>query len=169
MPRRAWRVRTRMAPLADPLRLFLETGDPGRGNLTLFLLARPGGAPEVLRPTWEQHRNKIMAAWLEECPGRRPYGWWYGGDAPEPRRVLQRAPATTCAVRRRAWGVAPLQPDIAITIESQATYLKRLDLLAPDEAARLTASDFAPVVLEPDEDEKEETMSATQQHRRFAR
>ena len=159
MPRRAWRVRTRTASLADPMRVLLETGDPGRGNLTLFLLSRPGGAggaPEVLRPVWEQHRDEIMTAWIEEHPGRRPYGWWYGGDAPEPRRVLQHGPTTTCAVRCRAWGVAPLQPDIRCTIESQATFLRRVRLLSRAEAARLTAADFAPVVLEPGEDERED-------------
>jgi hypothetical protein len=160
VPRRRWRSRFRTARLADPLRVFLETGNPGHGNLTLHLLSRPDRTPEVLRPMWQQHRDEIMAAWLEERPGRRPYGWWYGGDAPEPRRVLQRGPATTCAIRHRGWGVEPLQPDIKCAVESQPTYLRRLHLLSPTEAARLTAADFAPVVLKPNEDEKEDNDDA---------
>ena len=56
---------------------------------------------------------------------------------------------------RRAWGAPMLQPDIAVTVESQAAFLQRLSLLAPGEAARLTSADFAPVVLEPGHDEEE--------------
>jgi hypothetical protein len=145
-----------MTPLADPVRVFRETGVAEGGNLTRFLRSRPGLDPEMLRPLWEQHRDVILTAWAEQFPGRRPWAWWSGGDAPELRQVLQRDPAPTCAIRRRAWGVVPLHPDIAVTIESQAAYLQRLALLTAEERRRLPPAAYAPVVLAPGEIEHEE-------------
>ncbi|HET8903655.1 MAG TPA: hypothetical protein VFN16_06655 [Saccharospirillum sp.] len=33
---------------------------------------------------WQRHREKIIAAWIIEYPGTRPYAWWKF-DAPGPR------------------------------------------------------------------------------------
>lgn len=150
MPRRRWRSRTRTARLVDPLRAFLESGDPGHGQLTLFILSRPGGDPALLRPLWERHRDEILPAWVGQHPGRRPWAWWVC-DAPGPRHVLDHGPVSTCVVRRRAWGAEPIQPDIKVTIEAQAAFLLRAGLLFRGEAERLTARDYAPILLAPGE------------------
>ena len=77
----------------------------------------PGMEDDVkrLRQTWAEHRDGILAQFVQAHPGRRPCGFWLietpDNDPPSD--------------------------------EAQASWLRRHGLLLPDEAARLTAADFA--------------------------
>ena len=50
-------------------------------------------------------------------------------------------------------GVAP-DPNDPPTFESEAAYLRRLDLLLPGELERLTEADFEPELVEPEDDDE---------------
>lgn len=71
----------------------------------------------VARTLWATHREQVLAGWVARHPGTRPSCWWRF-DAPH------------------VFDVDPLPQ------ESQAAFLKRCGLLAPEEARRLTANDF---------------------------
>jgi hypothetical protein len=112
---------------------------------------------------------------IKTRPGHRPPIWW-ANEAPEPRsklggigdlhgdvygrggypRYRLGLPAEewiTAELQRKqaALGMrvrgTPIDPADSPTFESQAAYLRRLDLLQPDEARRLTAADFEPETL----------------------
>ena len=68
--------------LPDNIRLLLETGSGPTGNAETFLME---GSDQRMQAVWEQFKNEIMAAWIREHPGSRPWAWWEI-DAPEPRR-----------------------------------------------------------------------------------
>lgn len=55
----------------------------------------------------------------------------------------------------------PIDPDNPPIFESQATYLKRHNLLEPGEEHRLTAKDFEPEVILPEEEETEPECAGT--------
>jgi hypothetical protein len=41
----------------------------------------------AVESAWQELRGELLAAWIPEHPGRRPWGWWRF-DAPEPMRRL---------------------------------------------------------------------------------
>ncbi|HEY7116562.1 MAG TPA: hypothetical protein VH475_08250 [Tepidisphaeraceae bacterium] len=42
---------------------------------------------EVRRDYWEQHRDEVLAEWVAQHPGTRPWSWWHFAMS-EPRRVI---------------------------------------------------------------------------------
>lgn len=108
------------------------------GVLELLLnLPLPAGAnpflPHTARKDWDQWwaelGEEVLQLWTRRSPGSRPPMWWRY-ISPEPRRVLANG------TRR---------------IESEAAFLKRLNLLLPGEERRLRAADFEPVERREDE------------------
>lgn len=104
---------------------------------------------------WQAHGAAILEAWIGLWPGTRPWAWWEH-DAPEHRRIVAvtidgkpaplSATPTCIATREHRFGVVgsywggdwPF--NLSVTYETEAAYLARLDLLAPEEAASLAAS-----------------------------
>jgi hypothetical protein len=75
--------RRRDTELPDAVRVFLETGEvPSDGEpMQTFALRRT--APTL----WQEWSEEILADFVAERPGQRPWGWWKF-SAPEPRRRL---------------------------------------------------------------------------------
>ena len=107
---------------------------------------------EAMRAAWEELRDKLLADWISEKPGTRPYAWWCF-DAPERRRRIDGLPhpfdnldrkAMIDAVEGEAFAGyrekmtqlyygAPSSlcdpDDFDAEYESETDYLARLDLL----------------------------------------
>ena len=110
---------------------------------------------------WAQIRDDLIARWAEERPGRRPRAWWRF-DAKEMRQrlggkgdaILEALPSQEVyhvgiPIRWRQPGYVgpagtPVDPKDPPIFESEAEYLRRLDLLLPGELERLTPDDFTP-------------------------
>jgi hypothetical protein len=111
------------------------------------------GIGEVtLEELWRRHKDAVLAAWVEERPGSRPSCWWRW-DAKEGRRkvggagearYLRYEPGKYRSLKGMPteYLLGTLDPADWPRFESQAHYLRRLDLLLPGEAKRLTAEDF---------------------------
>jgi hypothetical protein len=78
---------------------------------------------DTWRAWWRTAGPEVLAEWTRRRPGTRPSTWWRF-IAPEPRRTIANG------------------RDL---IESEASYLRRLDLLLPGEERRLRPDAFAPV------------------------
>jgi hypothetical protein len=151
------RRRTGRQPLTEPLERFLITGEYGGGtqfSFDIFLLAGEAirGNFSAVRALWTEYGASLLARWLIEHPGERPYAWWLI-DAPEPRQCLDDP-------GRHVWPVArwpeymwrqrrgiPLLDQIGhftVTFESQAAYLDRLGLLGAAERLELSPDVFEP-------------------------
>jgi hypothetical protein len=127
----------------------------GRGGAWSFLEKRD------LRDVWHEHAEAILAHHVKRRPGTRPARWWQF-DAPEPRRRLggTGTPLHECSayVAPFTYGIptawrthgdfftsgTPIDPEDPPAFESEAAYLLRLNLLLPDELARLLPEDFDP-------------------------
>jgi hypothetical protein len=79
------------APLSEALRHFLDPGTtdidthPADADaLAIFCRRRD---EMTLRALWGEHRDEVLAEWIAEAPGTRPWAWWQL-EAPEPRRRL---------------------------------------------------------------------------------
>lgn len=113
------------------------------------------------RALWSVWREELLASWITDTPGTRPYAWWLI-DAP---RAYVDGIATPCAEARahvggcgrpvlqgvNAWLVShsrgtpfftDIDPNDPPRIESQAQYLRRFALLTFDELQRLTPAVF---------------------------
>jgi hypothetical protein len=101
--------------------------------------------PDTLEAHWRIQRDDVLAWWIKRHPGTRPWCWWRF-DAPEDRRQIGGTgyPASEAPDHGVTWlwcGVDPKHPPI---VESQAAYLKRLELLADGETG---GGDMAPEAL----------------------
>jgi hypothetical protein len=76
--------------------------------------------------------------------GCRPWAWWKY-EAPEPRRLLSGDPAHATMDGERWFGVPMLyhsaEAHTSMIFETQAAYLRRLGLLLPGEAERISEKD----------------------------
>jgi hypothetical protein len=108
---------------------------------------------------WAQHRDEVLAYWVEAHPGTRPLGWWRleapglrqriggVGEPWQTRDVLYGVPLVWNAGRYlNLWPNPPMPIDGANppTFESSATYLDRHALLGLGERDRLADDDFRP-------------------------
>jgi len=146
-PRRGKRRRQRRDWLSEYLVTGIEPHDDPELNPFEVIHMCQIDRPE-LRSAWE--RSTIMRDWNK--PGCRPYAWWlydaprgtfpgayYDGRFPEPRLQLG---GTGCPLHE-ALSYYPIEyfgiwnwfgdPDNPPTFETQFEYLKRHELLLPDE------------------------------------
>jgi hypothetical protein len=160
--RRPQLVRT---PFTSALRRFLESGDYGGGegshlDFKIFDLAGAvlHGEYDEIRARWAEHGAGLLADWIREHPGTRPFAWWIL-EATEPRRVLEGAahvlpagPAWWEPDWRGHFGVPAVEQSgrFVVVVESEPAYLERLGLLARGERRRLAAENFAPEKVEVD-------------------
>ena len=121
---------------------------------------------DELRPRWLENRDEIMADYIKQFPGRRPWAWWIC-DAPRAtvdddmpklwadrlipaRYVYDDAGRRVCldldAGEDWRQGVPWVHPheDHAVAYESEAAWLLRHDLLTAAEKKRLHKGDFLP-------------------------
>lgn len=101
---------------------------------------------------WRQHRAELLAEFVEEHPGRRPWAWW-AFDAPGLRRIVGGGPCSAGNAAGCSWGlplVLDADPRRPPLVESEAAYLKRLRLLLPGELRRIKASELEAQALELD-------------------
>jgi hypothetical protein len=116
-----------------------------------------------LKRLWESIREEVLADWTSEKPGTRPPGWWEF-DSPGPRQRVGGTGNTQAAARGVSdvyacgmplyWiddtyakhypGAVAVDATDPPRFEAEATYLKRLGLLAPGELKLLTPADFEP-------------------------
>jgi len=111
------------------------------------------------KQVWLNHADAVVAEWVASWPGCRPFAWWYY-SAREPR---QRLGGIGDSVGAPLWyGLPPAwcwpeydHPPGTVVIdradpprfESEAFFLRRLNLLLPGEARRIRKADFAPEVV----------------------
>jgi hypothetical protein len=158
-------LKDRREPLSPAMRMYLELG---LGALHAFAKAsRPEEyesavyfTPEVDRAAaWQAYGEEITADWAAGHAGTRPWGWWQF-VASAPRTCLEGAPYVWKAgvgdwVWRQEFGL-PGRPQARrpgakperLVFESQAVYLRRLDLLIPGEAERIPAEALEPEIVE---------------------
>jgi hypothetical protein len=104
---------------------------------------------------WAEFGGDVVAWWIKDRPGTRPWCWWKY-SAPEPRKrvggvgTVDGNPEYLPDFRLpRADAFVAVDPSDPPSFESQAAYLKRLKVLLPGEEKRLTRHDFAPEAIEP--------------------
>ena len=105
------------------LELLLDRPLPPEANPFLPHTARRDWAQ-----WWAELGEEALQRWTRRAPGTRPRFWWRFIST-EPRRMLSNG---------------------ARQMESQAAYLRRMELLLPGEERRLRESDFAPVAVRED-------------------
>lgn len=113
---------------------------------------------------WRAVRKELLAMWISEQPGTRPFAWWLidaprAGAGPQPRQHVGGSgriatvgvyPETIVA-RAGAPCFEFVDPDDPPRIESEAAYLRRLSLLLPEESRALKRRDFEPELLTTEE------------------
>jgi hypothetical protein len=161
VPRRRWLGKVRRASsLSIAWRFMLERGefppdellDESDDKVELF---RAWHSPAA-KPVWHDHGDQILADWILEHPGTRPWAWWTF-DAAEPRHVVtgselllpKDAPTDWEWCWRQRFGVQAFQhfrPREAPSplVESEPGYLRRLALLTAEERAGLEEEAFQP-------------------------
>ncbi len=127
---------------------------------------------EARRVAWEDLREGLLADWIEEHPGTRPWAWWKydapkakapgvpdwhlsemveprlrvgGSGAPSWEKYPAILPYFTRGIPDSWEGFDKADPPL---IESEASYLKRLGLFLPGEEKRLPADAFEPERVE---------------------
>jgi hypothetical protein len=102
------------------------------------------GGPDF-EAEWQSARDELMAVWLKEHPGTRPWAWWAFDCTTGPRLRMggtgrrEKQTIMDCGIPcKNTWwrDVDPARPPL---YESQAAYLQRHDLLAPAEKKWLAA------------------------------
>lgn len=135
---------------------YLVTGEPAVPPCRAYFLQ------DRARTLWNANRAELLAEWITDRPGSRPWAWWKW-DAPEPRRRRLGGTGRPWASSlsfglptywRRAGEMEtllaafePIDPADPPTFESQAAYLDRLGLLVEGERERLTKRDFSPEII----------------------
>jgi hypothetical protein len=140
------------------------TPDDSESKFEVFMLGDPGG--DALRELWGHARGEVLAGWVKDHPGTRPSVWWkceaprqpmgnfqgayYDGRLPEGRKFVSGAGCP-------AWMVMAYVPwyELGLPVqwagsdasdppvfESQASYLRRHNLLTPHESRVLGAGDY---------------------------
>jgi hypothetical protein len=174
MPRRRLGKRER---LSEEIRRVLESGDYGAGeafSLDAFLLAGTlrrgiGQSPQGPRACalWNDHRDVILTEWISQSPGTRPFAWWIL-EAQEPRRCLTGVEHVHDIVWwwPAHYGIPALDQvgHFTVTIESEAAYLDRLDLLT-DEERRAPEVAFEPETITVDAPTLDELIAQRERRR----
>ena len=108
-------------------------------------LGQAFGTDEAARRTaWFEHGDELLADYIRENPGKRPWAWWRY-EAPEPRRRLggastssEEAPHCPDWARGSSFGkprvwAGDVCEENPPRFESEAVYLERLGLLSDEE------------------------------------
>ena len=139
------RARTREGIALDgSIEEFLFTGEAERGTPAWELrTSRFFDQGAEIRRAWEQHREYLLAQWISQHPGTRPWAWWrFDDEIPEPRRRLggigqtmaERYPAVVAHFEKglpASW--VEINEDDPPTFLSEAAYLLQYGILTASE------------------------------------
>jgi hypothetical protein len=79
-------AKVRREPLSDAMRRHLLSGEyPTRGDFGSWVEVFDKSTDQ--RGRWQEHGDDLLAEWIADHPGTRPWAWWRF-DAPEPRHRL---------------------------------------------------------------------------------
>lgn len=94
---------------------------------------------------WHAVRKEVLPAWIAAHPGTRPLAWWRY-EAPTPMRRIVKGCGRPLAGDPLicGWPENLIERTDHVVIESQASYLKRHELLAPEEERALPPEAFTP-------------------------
>jgi hypothetical protein len=118
---------------------------PGEWALKRFI-------PTEQEALWKKWRDLVLSRWIAEHPGTRPWAWYREECPPDVGREKlsgsgQRS-ATFWEDRRPEFhGCLRSDPP---RIESEASFLKRIGVLSPEEEKRIPKKAWAPAKLEVD-------------------
>jgi len=89
---------------------------------------------EVIQQAWEQHGSNLMAAWIAEHPGSRPFAWWKFEAVPEhgERRIVDLRFTPDLRAGWIKYGILSTHTVPPIQ-EAESEYLDRHDLLTKEE------------------------------------
>ncbi len=102
-------------------------------------------AMKQMREDWETHREEMLAKWIAEHPGSRPFCWWMF-DAPTRRETIDGSVHPFDRPERKSlcelfFGVPRIVVgEGCVRYESQRHYLTRLGLLTSDEFCKCTST-----------------------------
>lgn len=104
----ATRRRTANRALPVDVQHYLVTGElPDDTDFELFALA--GHNKAALRAAWDSARDEVLAEWIRDHPGTRPWAWWRFDAPREPLTLapdrIWRDEDRTLPHRRRVGGV----------------------------------------------------------------
>jgi hypothetical protein len=130
MPRRS-RLRRRSSGWSDQQVEILKTGADYFGEFQ---------DEAEMRQAWQDLRKEILAEWLQNHAGSRPFGWWCF-DAPKGSRrdcVNGRHPFDDPRfdLEKKLWYGLPQfcrECDLALQYESEASFLRRQNLCSAAE------------------------------------
>jgi hypothetical protein len=124
-----------------------------------------GTDEDAQRAFWEQHRNTVVQHHIKRFPGSRPRLWWRM-DAPGPRRRVGGIGDTLASCsntvlvhiygvpmhwvtgsERYLTGGVPISVASPPKFESETNYLRRHNLLLPEERSRLLPHHYEPWVI----------------------
>jgi hypothetical protein len=127
------------------------------GNRSLWYYLKFHGDEALERALWLEHSAAVVAHHVKRSPGTRPRLWWLW-EAPEPRRrlggkgepysqVLHYGVPQYWHLDATLWGPDATPSDSEPPLfESEASFLRRLNLLLPDER-RLSERHYRPQAL----------------------
>jgi hypothetical protein len=165
--RRSPEVRSRLE-ISDGVWAYLnDLPIPDGDSETHFeVLLLEAGDGEALREVWDRARGEVITGWIRDHPGTRPGNWWrfeaprqplgthagafYDGKLPQPRKQISGTGCDASAISAympsyesglpTSW--AAFEEADPPTFESQASYLRRHNLLTAGELRVLTAGDY---------------------------
>lgn len=168
MPKKIAKTKARIEPVEDWKILFLKTGeDPEPYGLDSWLFCTDPKQQQQ-RQAWNDHRQGILSAWIKTMPGTRPWAWWQFEAPRDPEYMngtfwentfpikrsriggtgISMSDRYPCWLEALIFGIpktwSSLDPEDPPTFESQASYLKRHDLLTKTEIKLLKPSDYEP-------------------------
>jgi hypothetical protein len=107
---------------------------------------------EATRLAWDRCKERVLAEFIKEHPGCRPWHWWRFDGPQEPRRVMRADVPCEAGFHNKPFNVEDTDfglwmnwwPLCDVVYESQAAFLKRHNLLAEGEEER---ANFGPELV----------------------
>ena len=161
MPRKRRNPKSRRAEI--PVKVLAYLKDDFSGPPEFARSVRAAVFFNDIAAWWNVVRDEILEEWAREQPGTRPTAWWKY-DSREPRQRLggtgQPAHDVSAYAEEYEFGLPTIwvqqagflagvavDPSDPPTFESEAAYLRRLDLLQAGESERLSRADYEPEAI----------------------
>lgn len=170
MPKKPLKKLKKVPEIEDWKIKILETGEYPEGEgfegLHFFYSGIQKNSPDLRLELYQTIKKDFLSAWIKDHPGSRPWGWWefdcprqkdkdancfWHGTLPEERQHI--SGGTRCkynfvpSYRKAVFKYWHYTDDDVPMFESEAAFLKRLDLLTGDERRHLEKH---PELLEPE-------------------
>jgi hypothetical protein len=122
---------------------FLLTGERRRGLagvLDTFVLGEAD-----FKALWDAHGEQLLAEFVAEHPGTRPWAWWKFAAPGLPERLGGTGDVWHAGIE--VYAIEPGDPEDPPVFESVPGFLRRHGLLTSVERRRLRAVDFEPEAI----------------------